>query len=274
MKIVRFDNGSGPEIGVLTDDGIRTTGQSCLTQTLRDGIVPGAGRRTVPLGTDVRLLAPQGTPGKMLFCGVNYRSHLEENPGATLPTEPFWFSKLPSALIGSGDTIRPPVPGTLVDYEVELAVIIGRRANRLDRSTALEHVFGYTLINDVSARDLQFTRGQLTLGKNPDTFCPLGPVIVTADDMGPLTEEVLTTTVNGNIRQSGRASDMLFSIPELLEHLTSIITLEPGDVVTTGTPAGVGCFMDPPGYLRTGDLVTVSATSIGELTNTVGEPRS
>jgi len=275
MRIVRFDNGAGPEFGVATDDGVCATGYTDLTQIMRAGSsarwLDSLHQSLLP--ADVQLLAPQCAPGKMLFCGVNYRSHLQENPAATLPSEPLWFAKLPSALIGPGETIHPPTADTLLDYEVELAVIIGRRASKIDRSVALDYVFGYTLINDVSARDLQFDRGQLTLGKGSDTFCPLGPVIVTADSMGPLSDEVLTTTVNGETRQRAQAGEMLFAIPDLLEHLTSFITLEPGDVVTTGTPAGVGCFMNPPGYLNPGDVVTVSSTSIGDLTNPVGKPR-
>jgi 2,4-diketo-3-deoxy-L-fuconate hydrolase len=209
------------------------------------------------------------TPSKLLFCGVNYASHKEENPGATLPLEPFFFAKLPSAIVGPGEPIVIPAPESQVDYEVELAVVLERTLRHASRDEALEAVLGYTLVNDVSARDVQFRDNQVTLGKNFDSFCPLGPVLVPRAEMPPLRDVTLRTTVNGELRQEESAGNMLFGVGELLSRLSAVMTLEPGDVVTTGTPAGVGCFRDPPTYLQPGDVVTVEADAIGRLENPV-----
>jgi 2,4-diketo-3-deoxy-L-fuconate hydrolase len=208
-------------------------------------------------------------PGKILCSGVNYANHAEENPNAVMPEEPFFFSKLPSAVIGPGEPIRIPRATTLTDYEVELSMVIGKRGYRIPEERALEHVFGWTILHDVSARDVQFKDMQITLGKNPDTFSPIGPEIVTADELGDWSTLRLSTTLNGDVMQDAPTSTMLFSPARLLAFLTDLITLEPGDVVTTGSPAGVGFFRHPPVYLKPGDVVTVSVDRIGELTNPV-----
>lgn len=215
-----------------------------------------------------RLLAPL-RPGKMLFCGVNYPDHADENPDAVMPTEPFFFSKLPNAVVGPGEPIRIPAPETHTDYEVELAVVIGRTATRVSRADALDHVFGYTVANDVSARDVQFRDSQITLGKNADSFCPLGPEVVTADELPDPSALHVATYVNGERRQHAATSSWLFDVPQLIEFVTRTITLEPGDLVTTGTPSGVAAFRDPPLWLRPGDEVTVEVEEIGRLTNPV-----
>jgi 2-keto-4-pentenoate hydratase/2-oxohepta-3-ene-1,7-dioic acid hydratase in catechol pathway len=215
-----------------------------------------------------RLLAPL-RPGKILCSGVNYASHSEENPDAVMPTEPFFFSKLPSAVVGPGEPIVIPRPETKTDYEVELAMVIGRRARGLSEASALDSVFGWTILHDVSARDIQFKDNQITLGKNPDTFSPLGPEVVTTDEFGDWSKAHVSTTLNGETKQSSPTSEMLFTPARLLEFLTALVTLEPGDVVTTGTPAGVGTFRKPPVYLKPGDEVTVSVDRIGDLTNPV-----
>jgi len=207
--------------------------------------------------------------GKILCSGVNYASHAYENPNATMPTEPFFFSKLPSAVIGPGVPIRIPRPDTKTDYEVELAMVLGRRAYRVAEADALAHVFGWTILHDVSARDIQFKDVQITLGKNPDTFAPIGPEIVTADELGDPSTLRVSTTLNGRTMQDSSTSEMLFSPAKLLAVITDLITLEPGDMVTTGSPAGVGTFRDPPVYLQPGDSVTVSIDRIGDLTNPV-----
>ncbi|MGH2945553.1 MAG: fumarylacetoacetate hydrolase family protein [Solirubrobacteraceae bacterium] len=215
------------------------------------------------------LAAPLPGPSKLLFCGVNYASHMEENPATVLPEEPFFFAKLPSAIVGPGEPIVMPYPECELDYEVELAVVIGRRARHVERDRVLEHVFGYTLVNDVSARDVQFRNAQITLGKNFDTFCPIGPAVVPVAEMPSLDAVRVRTTVNGDVRQDAGASEMLFGVPELVSRLSQVMTLEPGDVVTTGTPAGVGCFRRPPAYLRPGDVVAVEADGVGRLENPV-----
>ena len=217
----------------------------------------------------VRVRAPI-RPGKILCSGVNYRGHGEENPNAKMPESPFFFSKVPSAVIGPNDPIICPPISRQVDYEVEFAVVIGRAINwKTPESQIMSHIFVYTILHDVSARDVQFKDNQITLGKNPDTFAPIGPEVVTADELGDWSTLSVSTTLNGETMQSSPTAEMLFSPPKLLEFLTALITLEPGDVVTTGTPAGVGTFRDPPVYLRPGDEVTVSVDRIGDLTNPV-----
>jgi 2,4-didehydro-3-deoxy-L-rhamnonate hydrolase len=217
---------------------------------------------------DATLSAPI-RPGKILCSGVNYASHADENPDAKMPEEPFFFSKLPSSVIGPGEPIRIPRETTLTDYEVELSMVIGTRGYRIPEERALEHVFGWTVLHDVSARDVQFKDMQITLGKNPDTFAPIGPEIVTTDELGDWSTLRISTTLNGQVMQDAQTSDMLFTPARLLAFLTDLITLEPGDVVTTGSPAGVGFFRTPPVYLQPGDTVTVSVDRIGELTNPV-----
>jgi 2-keto-4-pentenoate hydratase/2-oxohepta-3-ene-1,7-dioic acid hydratase in catechol pathway len=271
-SLVTYQNGAGPAVGVLADGQVHATGHTDMMALIAAG--PQAwsalsGGELGPAVDDARLLAPLPSPGKLLFCGVNYPGHLEENPGAVLPETPFFFSKLPSAVVGPEADIVIPAPETDVDYEVELAVVIGRRARNLTRENALEHVFGYTVVNDVSARDVQFKDNQITLGKNPDTFCPMGPSIVLADKLGDPQSLGIRARVNGEERQSDVTSNMIFDIPRLLEVVSSTITLEPGDIVTTGTPAGVGCFRNPPLWLEPGDRVEVEVDGIGTLGNPV-----
>jgi len=273
VRLVTYEAGGKTSVGVRTPDGLaRVDGYPHMRALIEDGERGlEAARRAAESGSAVqaeRLLAPV-QPGKILCAGVNYASHADENPDAVMPTEPFFFSKLPSAVVGPGEPIVIPTPETKTDYEVELAMVIGRRARRLSQESALEHVFGWTILHDVSARDIQFKDNQLTLGKNPDTFAPIGPEIVTADEFGDWSTVRVSTTLNGETMQSSPASDQLFPPPRLLEFLTALITLEPGDVVTTGTPAGVGTFRKPPVYLKPGDEVTVSVDRIGDLTSPV-----
>jgi 2-keto-4-pentenoate hydratase/2-oxohepta-3-ene-1,7-dioic acid hydratase in catechol pathway len=194
---------------------------------------------------------------------------MQENPEATMPGEPFFFAKLPNAVSGPGDPIVVPTSETKTDWEVELSFVIGKRATHVSAVSAMEHVFGYTLLNDVSARDVQFKDAQVTLGKNPDGFCPLGPELVTADEIADPGDVRVASYVNGEQMQSASTSEWLFPIPALIESITRLITLEPGDLVSTGTPAGVGCFRKPPVYLQPGDEVTIEAEGIGRLTNPV-----
>jgi 2-keto-4-pentenoate hydratase/2-oxohepta-3-ene-1,7-dioic acid hydratase in catechol pathway len=243
-----------------------------MAELIRDGergleLAAAAAAIGEPVGA-ARVLAPL-RPGKILCTGINYASHKEENPAATLPEEPFFFSKLPSAVVGPGAPIVIPRETTQTDYEVELAMVMGTTAKRVSQAAALDHVFGWTIFNDVSARDVQFKDLQITLGKNPDTFAPLGPEIVTSDELGDWSTLRISATLNGATMQDSPTSEMLFPPARLLEFLSDLVTLEPGDVVTTGTPAGVGCFRDPPVYLRPGDEITVSVDRIGDLTNPV-----
>lgn len=206
---------------------------------------------------------------KILGSGINYLSHFEENPAAVRPAFPGFFAKLPSSVIASGAVIRKPTPQTQLDYEVELAVVIGRPARDLTLADAMEHVLGYTVANDVSARDIQFGRGQLDLAKGCDTFCPIGSSVVSVDEVPDVTALQLSCWVNGELRQRASAAQMLFSIPMLLVAASAHITLLPGDVILTGTPAGCAAFMRPPRWLMPGDVVRVEVEGIGELTNAV-----
>jgi 2-keto-4-pentenoate hydratase/2-oxohepta-3-ene-1,7-dioic acid hydratase in catechol pathway len=218
---------------------------------------------------EVRLLAPLANPGKILCSGINYLSHLEENPGAKLPEEPFFFSKFPSAIIGPGEAIRHPAMTQQLDYEVEFAVVIGKALSRASEEQVVDSLFGYTILHDVSARDVQFKDNQITLGKNFDTFAPLGPCIVTSDELTEPGNVRLRSWVNGEIRQDGSTRDWLFPLPQLLSFLSAVMTLLPGDIVSTGTPAGVGVFRKPPTFLQPGDVVTLEAEGIGQLENPV-----
>jgi 2-keto-4-pentenoate hydratase/2-oxohepta-3-ene-1,7-dioic acid hydratase in catechol pathway len=214
-------------------------------------------------------------PGKMLFVGANYRDHIEEAPleMQIMPTEPFIFAKLPSSVIGPGEPIViPPGPESHVDYEAELAAVIGTRCRNVAAADALAHVFGYTIVNDVSEREVQMTRSQMILGKGVDTFCPLGPAVVCSEELGDPGALRLWTRVNGELRQDTSTAAMLFGVAQIIEHIAALVTLEPGDVVATGTPAGVGVFRST--FLQHGDTVTVGIDGIGELTNPVAATSS
>ena len=216
---------------------------------------------------DAKLLAPIPRPGKVLCSGVNYRGHAEENPNAKMPSEPFFFAKLPNAVTGPEARIAHPRQTQQLDFEVEFAVVIGRRLSRATEADVMPALFGYTLLHDVSARDVQFKDNQITLGKNFDGFAPIGPCILTADAMPRPDDVRLMTRLNGTTMQDGSTSDWLFSLPRLIGFLSHVITLEPGDVVTTGTPAGVGLFRKPPLFMQPGDVVEIEAEGIGVLRN-------
>lgn len=272
MRLARCVLDGRELVAVLDERGAAATGYDDMLELIADGERGlNEARRAAAQATPAqpeRVLAPLA-PGKMLFCGVNYASHAEENPAAVMPSEPFFFSKLPSAIVGPEDPIIIPFPDNQTDYEVELAVVIGRRARRVKRDQALSHVFGYTVANDVSARDVQFKDSQITLGKNADSFAPLGPCVVTADEIDDPSRLHVATHVNGELRQQAATSEWLFDVPALIEFLSLTITLEPGDIVTTGTPAGVAAFRQPPPWLAPGDEVTVEVAEIGRLTNPV-----
>ena len=240
-------------------------------QTVRAlGDVVGGGdiaRSGRPL-TEVDYLAPIPRPGKVVAIGRNYKEHAAEE-GVEPPKEPLIFSKWPSSVVGPGAEIRwDPELARQVDYEVELAVVIGRPARRVSRDQALDHVFGYTCLNDVSARDLQFGDGQWVRGKSLDTFCPMGPVLVTADEIPDPQRLSIRCSVDGELRQDGNTSQMYFGVAEIISHCSQAFTLEPGDVIATGTPSGVGVFRDPPVFLHDGQRVVVEIEGIGSLENT------
>jgi 2,4-didehydro-3-deoxy-L-rhamnonate hydrolase len=270
VRLVTFDADGSVGVGVRRDGALLDTGYEHMLDLILDRDRGLERARAASREISVhRIMAPIPRPPKILCSGVNYASHADENPDAVMPTEPFFFSKLPTAVIGPGESIVIPTSETKTDYEVELAMVIGTRGKRIPEDAALDHVFGWTILHDVSARDVQFKDNQLTLGKGPDTFSPLGPEIVTADELGDWSTLRVSTTLNGGTMQDSPTSEMLFPPGRLLEFATGLVTLEPGDVVTTGSPAGVGCFRDPPVYLKPGDVVTVSVDRIGSLTNPV-----
>ena len=222
---------------------------------------------------EVTLTAPIARPGKIVAIGLNYADHASEG-NIPLPTEPLVFAKFPSSVIGPDEAIVWDRSLTAaVDFEAELAVVIGRRARNVLSRNALDHVFGYTCLNDVSARDLQFGDEQWVRGKSLDTFCPLGPWIVSADEIPDPQALRIECVVSGETLQSATTADMIFGIAELIAHLSRSFTLEPGDVIATGTPPGVGYFRDPRRLLQDGDEVTVRIDRIGALRNPV-RPRA
>jgi 2-keto-4-pentenoate hydratase/2-oxohepta-3-ene-1,7-dioic acid hydratase in catechol pathway len=270
MRLVRYEHAGQTQVGVREGDSILPTGYTDMLELIRAGRDRVATSRegALPLAA-CRLLAPIAAPGKLLFSGLNYRSHTEENPSAVLPTYPQCFAKLPSAVIGPDEPIVLPAPETQVDYEVELVAVVGVPTRGISAARALARVFGYSVANDVSARDVQFRDNQITTGKGYDTFCPLGPEIVTADEIPDPQALHVASYVNGERRQHSPTSDMLFPVAQLIEFFSAHITLQPGDVIATGTPAGVGAFRTPPCFLQSGDVVVVEVAEIGRLSNPV-----
>lgn len=219
--------------------------------------------------SEVTIEAPIKRPGKIFCSGLNYRSHITENPNAKFLNDPRFFSKAPSIVIGPGEPIKHPGEKFLVDWEVELAVVIGKKCHRASKENAMDYVFGYSILHDVSARYIQFKDNNEVMGKNFDTFCPIGPCIVTVDEIPEPEKLKLSTRINGNTVQDGSNEDWCFSLPHLIEWLSMAITLEPGDIISTGTPAGVGLFHQPPIYLKPGDIAELEISSIGKLVNPV-----
>ena len=214
--------------------------------------------------------APLKSPSKIACVGLNYHDHCRET-GMAVPERPLIFAKFPSSLVGPGAAIEWPEGLTeQVDWEVELAVVIGRRTRHASEREALDAIFGYTAANDVSARDLQFADQQWVRAKSIDSFCPLGPVIVTPDEFGDPQHKRLLTRVNGETMQDSTTAEMIFGVAEVVSFLSRASTLEPGDLILTGTPWGVGGFRDPPVFLKPGDTVEVEVEDIGVLANDVG----
>jgi acylpyruvate hydrolase len=218
--------------------------------------------------SDVQLAAPVLRPGKVICLGLNYRSHLAELGEAASPY-PILFHKAATSLIGQGQAIVLPRISQQVDYEGELAVVIGRRGKHIPEEDALSYVAGYTCANDVSAHDLEFRTSQWTSGKMLDTFCPLGPVLVTRDEIPDPGVLRLRTVLNGKTVQDSSTSNMVFSVPFLVSYISSLATLEPGDLILTGTPAGIGCNQTPQVFLQPGDRISIQIDGIGTLTNPV-----
>jgi len=278
MRFVTFEaHGGAPEPGVVINDsvaGLRAAGYADLLAVIAGG---EAARTIIESGLDdlprtplaaVRLRAPIPRPPKIICVGLNYRDHAAETK-AKLPSVPTIFTKFPTAVIGPGDNIVLPKASGKPDYEAELAFTIGRGGRYIGAERWREHVFGYMNFNDVSARDYQMAASQWTMGKSFDTFAPMGPWIVSTDEIADPHALDIRCTVSGEVLQSSNTGQMIFRIPELIAFLSSVFTLEPGDVVATGTPSGVGFVRTPPRYLRAGDEVVVVITGLGELRNPV-----
>ena len=296
MKLATFDPGSGEAIGVV--DAARGVVRDATAQLAGAGIAADvvaaierwdAARAVLATGLEsapefaldsVRLRAPL-RPVRNIFCvGKNYHDHVREfgrsgydtpSRSEDIPDKPIIFSKATTSVTGPYDDVDPHHGVTSeLDYEGELGVIIGRGGHRITRDEAYGHVWGYTVVNDVTARDLQRAHKQWLLGKSLDTHCPLGPYAVSADEAGDVQTLEVETLVNGERRQFAAVKDLIFGIPELIETISAGITLLPGDVIATGTPAGVGIGFDPPRFLASGDVVEISITGLGALRNRIG----
>ncbi len=279
MKFVTFRKAGGdPEAGVIVRDevvGLKGAGFPSMLDVLGGGSEARSrieswvqsSTAAYPLNS-VTLLAPIPRPPKLICVGLNYRDHALESK-MEIPKVPTIFSKFPSAVIAPGESIVLPKNSTQPDYEAEFAFVIGRGGRHIPAERWQEHVFGYTIINDVSARDFQMATTQWLMGKTFDTFAPMGPHIVSADEIRDPHALDISLTINGEVLQHSNTRELIFKIPELVAFLSSVFTLDPGDVVSTGTPAGVGVARKPPRFLRAGDDVVVRVEGIGELRSPV-----
>jgi 2-keto-4-pentenoate hydratase/2-oxohepta-3-ene-1,7-dioic acid hydratase in catechol pathway len=249
----------------LGEEAKRTAKQLMLSSTKTE-----KGKATTKIG-DATFLAPVSSPPKIICLGLNYRDHAEE-AGADIPEEPIIFMKPRTAIVGPDEPIIRPTFVKELDYEAELAVVIGKRGKNIPVSEAEKYVFGYTAFNDISARKIQFKDRQWTRGKSFDTFAPIGPCITTADQIGNPNNLNIRTRVNGKLRQHSSTKNMVFTVYEVIHQISRVMTLEPCDMIATGTPAGVAVFMKPtPKFLSPGDLVEVEIENIGTLRNKVAE---
>jgi 2-keto-4-pentenoate hydratase/2-oxohepta-3-ene-1,7-dioic acid hydratase in catechol pathway len=296
VRLATFRRGGTRSVGVVDADGQRVVPVgAALNGASQDmveliqrfdelrGALPAASSNGASIAlADVQLEAPIPRPARNVMCvGKNYYEHAREfgnsgfdssvaANGDTIPTAPIIFTKVPESVAADGATIRfPEGVSDALDYEAELAVVIGRGGRGISRADALAHVFGYTIVNDVTARDWQGRHKQWFLGKSFDTFCPMGPWIVTADEID-VTDLRVRAWVNDELRQDANTRDLIFDVPTLIETISAGITLYPGDVIATGTPVGVGIGFNPPRYLRRGDRVRIEISRIGSITNTVG----
>jgi 2-keto-4-pentenoate hydratase/2-oxohepta-3-ene-1,7-dioic acid hydratase in catechol pathway len=290
MKLLTFETEQGPRLGGLVDDQVidlveassgslpadmrqfLELGESGLASAwslLQQAIPAGRG---VPAGK-IKILAPILNPQKIIAIGQNYMDHCREQ-NVDPPQSPIIFAKFPTSIIGPGEVIRwdPTLTGQ-VDFEAELAVVIGRKARYVTQAEALDYVAGYTICHDVSARDLQFGDRQWVRGKSLDTFCPLGPYLVTREEIPDPQKLAIRCTVNGEVMQNSNSSEMIFDVRYLIEYISRAFTLLPGDVITTGTPDGVGVFRSPQVFLKDGDTVAIEIEGLGQLSNPCREVR-
>ena len=291
MKIVAFHQNGQPGVGLVSSDlqqiqpfdlpaAQRALGALTIIELQARGETLPALLAAVAL-SDVQMTAPLPKPRRNIFCvGKNYHAHAKEfagsgfdssaKPGEDIPDCPIYFTKVPESVVGPGAAIQMPLESvsTAIDYEAELAIIIGRGGKGIAAKDAMAHVWGYTIINDVTARDWQSRHKQWHMGKSFDTFCPMGPWLVSADECDGR-QTMVRCYVNGELRQNASTTDLIFDIPKLIETLSAGITLYPGDVIATGTPVGVGIGFKPPKYLKAGDVVRVEIDGIGSLENPV-----
>lgn len=272
MKLARCSHDGGVWWGAVEGDEVRLlaaadqipigtwTGQALAARAARPAAV-------VPLAS-VGLLTPVPSPSKIICVGLNYRDHAAE-AGMTLPTSPMLFAKFPSSLTGPGAPIVLPPDSNRIDWEAELTVVVGAPARHVPQSRAVDVIAGYTVANDVSARDLQRSDGQFVRAKSYDTFCPVGPWITTVDELGTADDLGIGLRIDGETMQDSRTSELVFGVAELVEFCSRVATLHPGDLILTGTPAGVGLGFDPPRFLQPGEEVTTWVEGIGELVNPV-----
>lgn len=286
MRLTRFESDGTPHPGIVDP----VSGEIIDLTSLGDdiaGIIARWDRAEVEAAAgvaprvprdEVRMLAPLIPRKNVIAVGRNYRDHAAEFSASgfdasekqVVPDHPVVFTKAPSSVIGPGQPIvLANDPTGTTDYEGEMAVVIGKECKGVTRDDALDHVFGWTIVNDVTARDLQKLHVQWFIGKSPDTFCPMGPWIVTIDELPDIEASWMRTHVNGELRQEAPISALIFDVPELISTLSRVMTLEPGDVIATGTGVGVGIGFDPPRYLQSGDVVEVSIDRIGTLRNPV-----
>jgi 2-keto-4-pentenoate hydratase/2-oxohepta-3-ene-1,7-dioic acid hydratase in catechol pathway len=277
MRLVNFRRGNRIEVGVERDGFVRSlasAGYGSDAEFLAGGAKALDAARALATRTDaeqvrlddVQLMAPVLRPGKILCVGLNYRDHAIESNMA-IPEVPTIFLKLPNAVTGPDAEIVLPQTSTQPDYEAELAAVIGRGGKNIRREDWKQHVLGYTILNDVSARDVQLATSQWTLGKSFDTFAPIGPAIVTTDEIEDPHTLDIELSINGEVLQRSNTRHLIFKLPDLIAHLSSVISLEPGDIISTGTPAGVGLGRTPKRWLKPDETITISIERIGKLIN-------
>jgi len=281
MRLVSYDAGDGARAGVLDGDlvidawaALGEPGRGSLRELVAEarigdlgGTLGDSGSPSFPLSS-VKLLPPIGDPDKIICIGLNYGKHAAEG-GFEPPAAPTIFAKYRNALAPAGATVRLPANSRKVDYEAEVAFVVGRRAKDVAEADALDHVAGYTLLNDLSARDLQFSTPQWMSGKVFDGAAPCGPALVTPDEAGPHDAIEISLSLNGERMQGASTAELIFSVPQLLSHLSGLMTLEPGDIVSTGTPEGVGSARDPRVWLADGDEIVVESPTLGRLETTI-----
>lgn len=270
MKLVTFAYGGGlPKVGIVDGSSVREVyGFDGMTGAIAAGLpaIVAAAKGPAQDLKSVRLLAPIPRPPKVVCVGLNYRDHAIES-NMPIPTIPVIFSKFPNTVIANGDDVVIPRNSEKPDYEVELAFVMGKSGRHIPKEKAMDYVFGYTVVNDVSARDFQLATSQWLMGKTFDTFCPMGPWIVTADEVKDPHNLKLGLKIDGEPVQDSSTKELIFRIPELIAHLSSVFSFEAGDVVSTGTPPGVGMGRKPPRWLKPGENMTAWVEGVGELSN-------